>query len=281
MLRNDIIRSAKRNIHAFLAFFGFELYKNNSKLKLRRRFYIGSEYLSDISSIVGGSKNIYICVDGGAHDGETAQLFANAFPQSMIYSFEPEKKNFLALLETVSSCKRIIPINMAIGADTDVGTFVVNMGSQTGSLLTADQSCGKYVFDPMIMQPASTEEVSIVALQDWVKTKEIHSIDLLKLDLQGYELKALEGARSLLSSQRILFIYLEVNFVPAYEGQAKLTELYDYLTNFGYRLVGLYPSEFSAQYFHYRCGGDLLFVLEDLQGYKKNHSSSQNIVGGN
>jgi FkbM family methyltransferase len=269
MLLNSIVRTVKRSIHIMLAFCGFEVARKDDKIILRRCYYIGSNYLSDIGKIIGSAKNVRICIDGGAHHGETALLFSDAFPEATIYSFEPEQNNFLSLTQTISSCKRIIPVNKALGETTAFETFIVNQGSQTGSLLVASQGSEKYVDDPRVMRPVSKERVSTVALQDWVKENAIDSIDLLKLDLQGYELKALEGAKSLLSSKRILFVYLEVNFVPAYEGQATLTALYDYCTNFGYRLVGLYPSEFNAHQFHYRCGGDLLFVLEDLTGYNK------------
>lgn len=269
MTTGNIVRTMKRSIHLMLAFCGFEAFRENAKIKLRRRHYIGSDYLSDISKIIGSKKNVHVCIDGGAHHGETALLFANAYPEAKIYSFEPDNNNFLSLKKTVSYCKRIIPINMGIGDSTAFGMFISNEGSQTGSFLTASQESEKYVEDPKVMRPVSTEKVSIITLDDWVKSNSIGLVDLLKLDLQGYELKALEGAKSLLSNKRILFIYLEVNFVPAYEEQATLTELYDYCTSFGYRLVGLYPSEFNASHFHYRCGGDLLFVLEDLKEYKK------------
>jgi hypothetical protein len=156
---------------------------------------------------------------------------------------------------------------MALGDATTTGTFIVNKDSQTGSLLIAAPESGKYVGDPGMMRPVSTETVRITALSDWARENNVVAIDLLKLDLQGYELKALKGSRSLLGRKKIRFIYLEVNFIPAYEGQASLAELYEYCTGMGYRLVGLYPTEFNARRFHYRCGGDILFVLEDLNAF--------------
>jgi FkbM family methyltransferase len=263
-----VSRAIKRRIHDALAVCGLEVVRDKSRLRLRRRFYLGANYLKDIGRIAGGAKNIRTCIDGGAHWGETALALADAFPRATIYSFEPEKDNYQALL-AACACRRIVPVPMALGESTADGTFIVNEDSQTGSLLAAARDSGKYVHDPAGMRPAATETVPVVALSDWAAQNGVDSIDLLKLDLQGYELKALEGSRSLLGRKKILFIYLEVNFVPAYDGQAPLGALYDYCTSMGYRLVGLYPNEFNASKFHYRCGGDLLFVLEDLSAFAR------------
>jgi len=262
-------RKMKRAGRRILNTLGYETVRTESGIALRKRRAIGSDPLADISSIAGGADKLAVIIDGGGHQGESALLYADVFPGATVFSFEPEKSNFRTLCGNVSSCGRIVPVKLALGEETGTETFVVTADSQTGSLLSPAPGSGRYVQDPRSVQRTSTESVNVAALSDWVQKNDVGAIDLLKLDLQGYELKALKGARSLLSGGRILFLYLEVNFVAAYEGQATLTELYDYCTGSGYRLVGLYPSEFDGRQFHYRCGGDVLFVLEDLKRFDR------------
>jgi hypothetical protein len=59
---------------------------------------------------------------------------------------------------------------------------------------------------------------------------------LLKLDVQGYEMAALRGARVLLN--RVDAVLTEASFVPFYEGQALFDELHAWLTEAGFRLTG-------------------------------------------
>ena len=63
-------------------------------------------------------------------------------------------------------------------------------------------------------------------------------IDVLKLDLQGYELDALKGCEKLLP--RIKAITTEVEFVPLYEGQPLFADIDIYLRARGFRFLNLY-----------------------------------------
>ena len=59
--------------------------------------------------------------------------------------------------------------------------------------------------------------VPTITLDAWAIQHGIDHVDFLWLDLQGHELAALQGASKLL--KRVTAVYLEVNFIEAYEGQ--------------------------------------------------------------
>ncbi|MFM7642287.1 MAG: FkbM family methyltransferase, partial [Cyanobium sp.] len=63
---------------------------------------------------------------------------------------------------------------------------------------------------------------------------------MLKLDLQGGELEALEGARYLLSRENIAIVYTEAVFIQKYEHQPLLRDLWSHLSAHGYRLHSLH-----------------------------------------
>ena len=80
----------------------------------------------------------------------------------------------------------------------------------------------------------------ITTLDEFCAEHEINYIDLLKLDVQGYELKILAGAKHLLETKRITLLFTEVNFVPLYANQAYFHQVYQFLLGEGFQLVSFY-----------------------------------------
>lgn len=71
------------------------------------------------------------------------------------------------------------------------------------------------------------ETIQIVRLADELAARSIQTVDLWKLDVEGYEIPALQGAESLLKNHRIRAIYAEL----AGENGVQIRE---YLSEFGY-----------------------------------------------
>lgn len=54
------------------------------------------------------------------------------------------------------------------------------------------------------------EKIQVVCLADELATRSIETVDLWKLDVEGYEIPALQGAEELLKQKRIKAIYAEL-----------------------------------------------------------------------
>lgn len=89
--------------------------------------------------------------------------------------------------------------------------------------------------------------ISITTLDAFAAEHKVGIIDLLKIDVQGYELEVLKGASLMLSSGRIRVIVLEVNFAPLYERQASFEEISTFLQSNGFHLSCLYDFAFSTR----------------------------------
>jgi FkbM family methyltransferase len=63
--------------------------------------------------------------------------------------------------------------------------------------------------------------------------------DFVKIDTQGFELSVLKGMGGTLDA--VLGLELEAQFAPLYRGQSLFHEIYDWLTNRGFRLVAMRP----------------------------------------
>ncbi len=60
-------------------------------------------------------------------------------------------------------------------------------------------------------------------LHDFIAAEKIVPSALLKLDVQGFELSALQGCEDLL--QHFAWVYVECSFIELYEGQALADEV--------------------------------------------------------
>jgi hypothetical protein len=129
-------------------------------------------------------------------------------------------------------------------------------------LLRTSAKARDYLVSADQMDLLSTTTVRVLTLDRFCADHAINKIDLLKIDTQGYELKVLEGAQGLLSRSSIPLIYLEVCFVPYYQDQPLFQQVYEYMYDRHYRLVGLYESGFLTHY--YRVGGNALFVHDTM-----------------
>jgi Methyltransferase FkbM domain len=65
-------------------------------------------------------------------------------------------------------------------------------------------------------------------------------IDLIKVDVQGFDLEVLRGAATILSEGAVKTLLVEVNFISLYENQCSFGELEQLLKGKGYYLVALY-----------------------------------------
>ena len=77
-------------------------------------------------------------------------------------------------------------------------------------------------------------------------------MDLVKLDVQGAELKALHGAQRVLKTATA--VYLEVSFVSIYKNCPLFGEIDSFMKSHGYDRRALYPSDQPHNW------GDALYV---------------------
>jgi FkbM family methyltransferase len=81
--------------------------------------------------------------------------------------------------------------------------------------------------------------VQTKTLDDIVATCNATEIDLLKIDVQGFEDRVLKGATRVLAMTKIVFI--EVSFRPLYEGSCTFFDVHTHLVDHGFVLINLEP----------------------------------------
>lgn len=113
-------------------------------------------------------------------------------------------------------------------------------------------------------------KVASVTLDTFLKDKK-NTIDYLKIDTQGSELKILQGAEKLLNEKRINILKIEVSTIAVYQNQVMFSDIDIYLRNKGYILVDfityrdnyvpIWGSSHDKSYHSAPCG-DAVYVLD-------------------
>ena len=105
--------------------------------------------------------------------------------------------------------------------------------------------------------------VPTLTLDQFCETHGLGAPQILKFDIQGYELEALRGADRMLKGDGPLLIYTEVLFAPLYVNCVQFVELAAFLQQYGYSLYNLYSLSHSPEgQLEY---GDALFVSKRLR----------------
>lgn len=240
-----------------LAAFGYELRKVRKSED--RKFKDPLECQKYLLS--GSGQDEPVIFDVGANRGQTAIRYRSVFPGSRIYSFEPFPDSFKALKEVTSEDDLCFCVNAAVADQSGTRTFYVNCMDSTNSLLPRPKLDKRYY--PKDAGEKTTTEVNTITLDDFIRENSIERVDILKMDIQGGELFALEGAKELLSKSFFPIIYTEVMFVPHYEGGALMYQIWSHLQEFGYSLYSVY-NLYKARNGQLR-QGDAIFISEKLR----------------
>jgi FkbM family methyltransferase len=164
-----------------------------------------------------------VVFDVGANNGDWSALVLKVNKLAQIHAFEPQP----ALASHIAATYPSITVsNLAVGesaGELDLYDYADHPGSQHASLL-------KGVIDTIHGGTPRVTKVSVITLDEYCRKHGVKHIDFLKIDVEGFELAVLRGAKEMLARGGIEAIQFEFNEMNV-TGRTFLLDFMNHLGN--------------------------------------------------
>lgn len=170
-----------------------------------------------------------VVIDVGFHDGASTNAILQARPKARVTSFDPSRFALESYKALLSADKRVSFINQALSSEPGELDFH-----------DYDNMCNSFaVRNEMGDTKPITYKVPVSTLDIHCRDHGIDRVNFLKVDAEGFDLNVLEGARELLTNQKIdLFMF---EFATGWlDSKRYLWEADKYLSALPYRLYHLF-----------------------------------------
>lgn len=214
------------------------LTKVQSRYRAYRRRAEKDEF-RDLAHIYAGLPTPTMIFDVGANIGLVTSTLRRRFPTACVHAFEPTEVTARTLRQRLANDDRVVINQVAVSRDVGTATFNVDNATHGGGSNSLLDHSANFAVRSRIDRYVSIR-VPTITLDRYTTDRDIRHIDILKLDIEGAELLALEGAASLLNDQAIDFIATEIRFVEDYKGQPLFWDLKAHLAPKGYTVFNIY-----------------------------------------
>lgn len=176
-----------------------------------------------------------VIIDGGAHRGGSVAAFSALVPQAHFHCFEPDPTLADELRTTLSGLRNVVVVQAALGEARGLARFNINASRPTNSLLPAADGLQSDLEE--LCKAVAQVDVEVTSLDDYCRASGLQRVDVVKLDLQGYDYMALLGAKSVLRQATVVMV--EVLFVELYKGCHLFPDILSLLDEAGFALFTL------------------------------------------
>lgn len=198
------------NNHVFYFQYGHEHF---------REYYKNCE-LETKSILPSILKKNSIIFDLGANVGYYSAIFSFYSPKGKIFAFEPSHKNFNLLKSNVKSYSNIHLSNNAVSNFTGEKKDIIHS-----------------------IWNVETEErlFKFIKIDDFIVQNKINEIDLIKIDIDGYELEALQGMNNILKKFNPYFL-IEINHAAKTRNNTE-KQIIHYMESYNYEIIKILDKE--------------------------------------
>ena len=174
-------------------------------------------------------------IDGGANRGSFTDAFLQLHRPERLVLVEAIPELAEKLRARYAGKPGISVVSAALSDKNGEAQFEINRSEASSSLLPIDPRNNEWFSRDL--RVARTVQVPTMTLSALLEEQGLHTVDLLKLDLQGAERLVLTGGAAVL--ERVRVIYTEIFFEPLYAGAWLFPEMSQFLSGHGFKLCGL------------------------------------------
>ena len=194
---------------------------------INSRTYKGNEsntYKNQICFFNSYLKQGMVAIDAGACRGIFTVLFNKlVYPNGKVFAFEPEEKNFNDLIKAVTIDNNCVTcINSALSDYCGRGTL--------------------YIYDDgrpewHYMVESDKDNINVTYIDKFCRDNKITKVDLLKIDVEGQDLKVLNGAEYIIDNNENIAIVMEVHHGDRFAEQKE--DVFEFFISKKFRLYSL------------------------------------------
>ncbi len=204
--------------------------------------------------------NVHTIIDVGANVGNTVKMFQRMFPNSSIHAFEPNPTVFEKLKNNCTNIKSLTLNNLGVGDKK--GSLTLNRHSNSGATSFKNPNS---ITNPTYSQKIIDKiQVPVVTLSDYVQENSLSNIDLLKIDVEGFEMEVLKGITEEYLKNNIQMIMIEANLIEKMIGQGLIEDIISVLRKNNFTLFNIYDLQESKNLQLYIV--NLIFVNNHILG---------------
>lgn len=175
----------------------------------------------------------YIIFDVGANIGIISHPLGYKYKKSKIYAFEPSKEIYDLLCKNIYD--NTIPVNLGLG----------NENKKCRLKYKDDNRGSAYISEN------GNEQINIIKLDDYINNNNINKLDIIKIDVEGFELEVIKGGiNSILKYNP----YIIIEIWDKKMNNFLMSEEYQILKKKGYNLFEL-------------CGHDHILEKQNINVY--------------
>lgn len=185
-----------------------------------------------------------VIFDVGANVGEWSILVSELYPKCEIHSFEIIPSTYNALVKKTESKPNILAEN--IGLSDQAGKVTMNLSKVDSTVATACRIEGMKFHDDYYNSQVVCE---VSTGSQYLSEHSIESIDYLKIDVEGMDLKILKGFGDKLRLVKLIQFEYGIFNIASHD---LLSDFFVFLENLGFVIGKVYPTHVYFFKYHFK-----------------------------
>jgi FkbM family methyltransferase len=174
-----------------------------------------------------------VIYDIGANAGTWTLLAKSVYREAHVHCFEPLSGHLEKFRQATAKLTGVTAHQVCLGSVAGEARLRVLDFSDASSLLPLSDE-GRRQWN---LREARHETVKVERLDSWISGHRLPAPDLLKLDVQGFELEVLKGAERCLDQAKA--VITEVSFREFYESQCLFHDVIHFMAAHGFWLTAI------------------------------------------